>query len=243
MILMSMNFVKNQRNSNLMIKKNNNFMAAKKSAETKEKETTVKKRTKSVKQVDEPVKAFVHTEQHHVQCGDETSEQYRQRLQNIVDEYEKDIASATDLVEMEKDFNDIRKRRVEVVEMLKKTELHVSESVEFNGKTYTRKDVGDKIVFFITKDPVGFPEIQTMMSIKDYWSNPTDSIPFMVYDATVKALDNTKYRGVVEWEGIMMVSAFFKTMSEPYSIANITLSYWDAKSSVLENRARDISGK
>lgn len=216
-------------------------MAAKKNAETNENATMTRKKKKVAEQPVETQTVFVHTEQQHVQCGDETSEQYRQRLQGIVDEYEKKVSEATDLAEMEKDFLDIRMRKVEVVEMLKKKTYNLPESVDFKGKTCTRKEVGDKIVFFVTKDPVGFPEIQTMMSIREYWRNTSDTIPFTIYDSTVKALDNIKYRGVAEWEGIMMVSAFFGSMSEPYNIDNITLSYWDAKSRVIENRAREVN--
>jgi hypothetical protein len=210
---------------------------------TEEKAATAKKKTqKSVKAAEEK-NTFVHTEQQHVQRGDETVEQYRQRLQEIVDAYEKTVAEANDITEMEKDYREIQMRKTEMQERLKASSYNVSESAEYNGTNVTRKEVGEKIVLFVTKEPVGFPEIPTMKLIVDYWENPTDTIPFPVYDATVRTLDNVKYRGMMEWDGIMMVSAFFGTMSEPYSIDNITMSYWDAKAKVLETRAREISVK
>lgn len=215
--------------------------AAKKT--TEEKAATAKKKTqKSVKAAEEK-NTFVHTEQQHVQRGDETVEQYRQRLQEIVDNYEKSVESSNDIAEMEKDYNEIQMRKRELQEQLKMSSYKVSESVEYNGNTVSRKEVGEKIVLFVTKEPVGFPEIQTMKKIVEYWENPSETIQYSVYDATVRTLDNVKYRGVMEWDGILMVSAFFGTMSEPYSVDNITLSYWDAKAKVLETRAREISVK
>lgn len=211
---------------------------------TEGKETTEKKKSQKSVKAAEGKTAFSHTEQKHVErLPEENAEQLRERLQKEIDDYEIEVSKANDIQEMEKDYAESRMRKTEYLESLKLTNYKLQETVSHNGKDVTRKEVGDKIVFFLTKEPVSFGEITLLKSLVEYWSEPKDEIPFETYDKTVKFLDKMKYRGIPEWDGILMVSAFFRTMSEEYTKTNTIISYWDAKARVLENRAKEISGK
>lgn len=210
-------------------------MAARKTTDT----TETKKKTTRKEKKEEPT--FKHAVQKHVVVSqEETAEQLRSRLQKDVDEYELYAEKAFDTEEMGKDYDEIKMRSTEYAESLKLVNYKVPEKISYDGKDCTRKEVGDKIVFFMTKESVHFNEIPTLKSIVEYWREPKDEIPFALYDKTVKTLNNMTYRGIPEWDGILMVSAFFSAMSEGYTKANIILSYWNAKASVLENRAKEI---
>lgn len=185
--------------------------------------------------------AFVHTPQDAVQIEPgEDADAFRDRLQAVVTAYEDTVSTATNLAEMELDYQEINRRKVEYRERLKMTSYNLPESSEYDGKVWSRKEIGDKIVFFITKDPIVFGDIKAMREIRDYWINPQDTVTYSLYDRTVKILDNIKYRGVQEWEGVLAVSAFFGQISG-YTADNIVLAYWDAKAKILEGRAASIN--
>lgn len=207
-----------------------------KKAETTEEVVKTKKTTKAPE--------FQCEQQEAVVINDgETSQVLTNRLQETVNKYEEHISKATDIKNLETEYSEVLKQMTEYNAKLSAKSYNLVESIDFEGTTYNRKQLGEKIVFFLTKEAVKFADVTRMRNLKNAWDNVGDTIGFETYHNTVVFLDGITYRGVREWEGVQMVSAYFSTLADEYAKDTVISSYWNAKKRIIEDASKKLQGK
>ena len=212
-----------------------------------------KKTTRKKSETTEEVVKTTKTEKHHdFQCEKqeevvinegENSQSLTIRLQDIVNKYEEHISTAIDFKDLETEYGEVLRQMTEYNAKLSEKSYNLVESIEFEGTTYNRKQLGEKIVFFLTKEAVKFADVTRMRNLKNAWNNVADTIGFETYHNTVVFLNGITYRGVREWEGVQMVSAYFSTLAEEYAKDTVISSYWNAKKRIIEDASKRLQGK
>lgn len=99
---------------------------------------------------------------------------------------------------------------------LKNKEYPLGKKVEFDGKIYAKAKVAQFIRDIINKREVEYSFTLGLYQMYKYWENPGESIPYPTLDSTIRTLENggTKFRGVNEWEKILVINEYFKTNNQ-----------------------------
>jgi len=146
----------------------------------------------------------------------ETAQEMAERLQKEVDAYKELVSTKETQEELDELEKEIMKEMDAYDEYIKGVRYALPESTVFEGKTYTRSVVADKITYFISKIEQTWQYVLGLYELCKYWKSNESEIAFGPLDSTLRLLDQCKFQGMTEWRDILVVNEYMKALHEQY---------------------------
>lgn len=147
----------------------------------------------------------------------ETAQEMAERLQKEVDAYKEMVSTKKTQEELDELEKEIMKEMDEYDEYIKGVRYNLPENTVFEGKTYTRSAVADKITYFISKIEQTWQYVLGLYELCKYWKSNEKEIAFGPLDSTLRLLDQCKFQGMTEWRDILIVNEYMKALHEQYA--------------------------
>jgi hypothetical protein len=147
----------------------------------------------------------------------ETAQEMAERLQKEVDAYKELVSTKETQEELDELEKEIMKEMDAYDEYIKGVRYALPESTVFEGKTYTRSAVADKITYFISKIEQTWQYVLGLYELCKYWKSNESEIAFGPLDSTLRLLDQCKFQGMTEWRDILVVNEYMKALHEQYA--------------------------
>lgn len=148
------------------------------------------------------------------------------KLQEVINEFKKEIAEINSTDELVLKESDLMDQMKVYEEYLKGVNYSLPQSVVFEGTTYTKSDIANKIVTFLNKMEVEFSYVTGLFQMSTLWRNPSmNQIDYYKYDSTLRTLGQIKYKGYKEWNDILAINNYMTSVNESYSRDTAYLLY------------------
>lgn len=147
----------------------------------------------------------------------ETAQEMAERLQKEVDAYKEMVSTKETKEELDELEKEIMKEMDAYDEYIKGVRYNLPENTVFEGKTYTRSAVADKITYFISKIEQTWQYVLGLYELCKYWKSNETEIAFGPLDSTLRLLDQCKFQGMTEWRDILIVNEYMKALHEQYA--------------------------
>lgn len=147
----------------------------------------------------------------------ETAQEMAERLQKEVDAYKEMVSTKETQEELDELEKEIMKEMDAYDEYIKGVRYSLPENTVFEGKTYTRSAVADKITYFISKIEQTWQYVLGLYELCKFWKSNNDEIAFGPLDSTLRLLDQCKFQGMTEWRDILIVNEYMKALHEQYA--------------------------
>jgi hypothetical protein len=147
----------------------------------------------------------------------ETAQEMAERLQKEVDTYKEMVSTKETQEELDELEKEIMKEMDAYDEYIKGIRYALPENTVFEGKTYTRSAVADKITYFISKIEQTWQYVLGLYELCKYWKSNETEIAFGPLDSTLRLLDQCKFQGMTEWRDILIVNEYMKALHEQYA--------------------------
>ena len=147
----------------------------------------------------------------------ETAQEMAERLQKEVDAYKEMVSTKETQEELDELEREIMKEMDAYDEYIKGVRYNLPETTVFEGKTYTRSAIADKITYFISKIEQTWQYVLGLYELCKYWKSNETEIAFGPLDSTLRLLDQCKFKGMTEWRDILIVNEYMKALHEQYA--------------------------
>lgn len=147
----------------------------------------------------------------------ETAQEMAERLQKEVDAYKEMVSTKETQEELDELEKEIMKEMDAYDEYIKGVRYNLPENTVFEGKTYTRSAIADKITYFISKIEQTWQYVLGLYELCKYWKSNETEIAFGPLDSTLRLLDQCKFKGMTEWRDILIVNEYMKALHEQYA--------------------------
>ena len=147
----------------------------------------------------------------------ETAQEMAERLQKEVDAYKEMVSTKETQEELDELEREIMKEMDEYDKYIKDVRYALPENTVFEGKTYTRSAIADKITYFISKIEQTWQYVLGLYELCKYWKSNETEIAFGPLDSTLRLLDQCKFQGMTEWRDILIVNEYMKALHEQYA--------------------------
>lgn len=135
-----------------------------------------------------------------------------------VDEHKKSLEDISDVDQLLKMEQDTLKEQDEYTEVLNKKIYKLPAKMTWNEREYTINQIGKKIVGLLNKLEIQFSYTLGYWQVGRFWNHPVVKVPYHMMDTTLRILGNDmKFKGLQEWEDILIINEFFKGTNDEYS--------------------------
>lgn len=148
---------------------------------------------------------------------EETAQEMAERLQKEVDAYKEMVSTKETQEELDELEREIMKEMDAYDKYIKSVRYTLPENTVFEGKTYTRSAIADKITYFISKIEQTWQYVLGLYELCKYWKSNETEIAFGPLDSTLRLLDQCKFQGMTEWRDILIVNEYMKALHEQYA--------------------------
>lgn len=173
----------------------------------------------------------------------ENAKQFVDRLKSELGEYSKEVDGINEVPVLQAMFDEVSVQSEKYAAVLNQKQYKLPENVTYEGKTYDMKQISVKVSHFISQQSVKFGDVATIREICRNWIEIKPEMGYRIYDMSVGILNNCDYKGMREWEDILIISAYLQQIGEEYTVDSFTETYWNTKKQTLENRARELQSK
>ena len=156
--------------------------------------------------------------------------------------YKEHVASFNDLDTCINEEQILMGSMDEVQERLDTVEYDLAESIEYDGKKYSKKDVVAKLVYFINKLEVKWEQTLGLYQLLTMWKRDDfKKVPYRVYDSTLRCLNQVTFKGLSEWTDILVLNEYLSKCHNEYSLDTGMLVYLSECHNVLMNRMKELN--
>ena len=148
---------------------------------------------------------------------DETAAEMGDRLQKRADEYKNELSEISDHDELKKLEDEWIKKLETMDEYLKKVSYFLPKSVEFNHKNYPKSYIAGRIVKFLQTKEVKFQFTLGMWEMCKLWLADPNELNYSQYNGTLETLGTLTFKGMSEWENILVINEFFRKSNKEYA--------------------------
>jgi hypothetical protein len=114
----------------------------------------------------------------------------------------------------------------EVQAKLESVKYELPTEVVYDGKSYSKKDIVAKIVYFLNKLEVKWEQTLGLYQLVRLWKGDDFThIPYHVYDSTLRCLNQVAFKGYSEWTDILAVNEYLGRCHNEYSLDTGLLIY------------------
>jgi hypothetical protein len=115
-------------------------------------------------------------------------------------------------------------------------------SISYEDKTYTKKEVANKMIYFFNKIEVKWEHTLGMHQLVSLWKrDDLQTIKYDAYDSTLRTLNTVSFKGNSEWLDILIINEFFRSTHNEYSLDTGMLVYLHECHNVLMNRMKQLN--
>lgn len=156
--------------------------------------------------------------------------------------YREKVAAFTTVDECNAEEQVLMASMDEVQTRLDTVKYELPKNVEFDGKTYSKKDITSKIIYFINKLEVKWEQTLGLYQLVALWKSETfNEIPYRVYDSTLRCLNQVTFKGSSEWLDILAVNDYLSQCHNEYSLDTGMLVYLSECHNVVVNKMDELS--
>lgn len=124
---------------------------------------------------------------------------------------------------------------------LNNTRYELPDSIEYDGKRYSKKDISTKIAYFLNKIEVKWEHTIGMYELVSLWrSEEKKNIFYGEYDSTLRSLNLVTFKGYQEWSDIIVVNEYLSKCHNEYSIDTGILVYLHEMHNILMNKMNEL---
>ena len=136
----------------------------------------------------------------------------------------------------------LMKRMDEVDKRLNEVTYTLPESIEFENKHYSRKDIISKVVYFLNKIEVKWEHTLGMYQLVALWKGDNfTEIPYRAYDSTLRCLNQVTFKGFSEWTDILAVNEYLSVAHNEYSLDTGMLIFYSECHNALMDRMKALN--
>lgn len=129
----------------------------------------------------------------------------------------------------------------EVQERLDTVEYELPKEAFYDGERYTKKDVASKIIYFLNKIECKWEQTLGLYQLVKLWKGQDfNSIPYRVYDSTLRCLNTVSFKGMSEWTDILIVNEYLSQCHNEYSLDTGMLVYLSEMHNLVMNRMKEL---
>lgn len=144
----------------------------------------------------------------------ELSKQYEQEVES----HKKEIETIDDVDKLLQMEQDILKEQDELTKELSEKTYKLPTRLTWDEKEYSINQIGKKIVGLLNKIEIQFSYTLGYYQVGKFWMHPVRNIGYNLLDTSLRILGNDlKFKGIQEWEDILIVNEFFKTTNDEYT--------------------------
>lgn len=130
----------------------------------------------------------------------------------------------------------------EVDKRLNEITYTLPESIEFDNKRYSRKDIISKVVYFLNKIEVKWEYTKGMYELVALWKGDNfTQIPYRAYDSTLRCLNQVSFKGMQEWTDILAVNEYLSVAHNEYSLDTGMLIFYSECHNALMDRMKALN--
>ena len=130
----------------------------------------------------------------------------------------------------------------EVDSRLNTVTYELPESIEFENKHYSRKDIISKIIYFLNKIEVKWEHTLGMYQLVALWKGDNfTEIPYRAYDSTLRCLNQVTFKGMQEWTDILAVNEYLSIAHNEYSLDTGMLIFYSECHNALMDRMKELN--
>lgn len=136
----------------------------------------------------------------------------------------------------------LMKHMDEVDKRLNEVTYTLPESIEFENKHYSRKDIISKVVYFLNKIEVKWEHTLGMYQLVALWKGDNfTEIPYRAYDSTLRCLNQVTFKGFSEWTDILAVNEYLSVAHNEYSLDTGMLIFYSECHNALMDRMKALN--
>ena len=130
----------------------------------------------------------------------------------------------------------------EVDARLNTVTYELPESIEFENKHYSRKDIISKIIYFLNKIEVKWEHTLGMYQLVALWKGDNfTEIPYRAYDSTLRCLNQVTFKGMQEWTDILAVNEYLSIAHNEYSLDTGMIIFYSECHNALMDRMKELN--
>lgn len=148
---------------------------------------------------------------------EEAASEMGDRLQERADKYKVELDEISDVDELKKLEDQWVAKLEQMDEYLKKVSYFLPKSVEFNHKIYPKSYVAGKIIKFLQSKEVKFQFTLGMWEMCKLWLADPSELNYSQYNGTLETLGTLTFKGMAEWENILIINEFFRKTNKEYA--------------------------
>lgn len=99
---------------------------------------------------------------------------------------------------------------------MKSIKYNIEETCVFDDTVYNAKTICKHIADFIETSEVEWSYTLGLYELVKFWKGIPKTVPYHVYDSTLRILGGLKYKGYEQWRRILTINAFLGTCHNEY---------------------------
>lgn len=172
------------------------------------------------------------------------------QYEDVKDMLSEDIVTFGDEIGAIEDMEELSKREEAIVNelneydaFLNSTEYDLPTECVFGGVKRSKSAVADLIIYFLNKTEVEWSYTLGMYQLVEFWKDTkSTTIPYKVYDSTLRCLGNVKFKGYSEWRDILIINEYMSGCHNKYSIDTGWLYFLSSKHNTILDRMKALGG-
>lgn len=130
--------------------------------------------------------------------------------------------------------SDLMKEFKEYDEYIKNQSYPAQDSVEYDGTVYKAGQIREKIISFLNRLEVEFRATLGILQAIRFWKEMNgDSIPYPVYDSTVRLLGTLKFKGEQDCLDVLLINNYFAPTHSEYAKDTTWVQFLTAKHQLI----------
>lgn len=170
----------------------------------------------------------------------ETAPEMGDRLQKIADNYKLELEKINDTEELKKKEQEWIDKLEQLDKYLEKVQYNLPKTTVFNFHTYQKGVIAQRIIRFIQTKDVQFQFTLGMWELCKLWLTDPSSLTYSQYNATLETLGTLTFKGMSEWENILIINEFFRATNKEYAKDLTAYQYLSTMHSNLVQRLQMI---
>lgn len=163
-------------------------------------------------------------------------------MQNDLAQYQEQVNGFTTEEECEAEEQVLMASMDEVQARLATVSYVLPTSITYEDKTYTKKEVANKIIYFLNKVEVKWEHTLGMHQLVSLWKrDELQDIQYGAYDSTLRTLNTVSFKGNSEWLDILVINEFFRSTHNEYSLDTGMLVYLHECHNTLMNKMKELN--
>lgn len=163
-------------------------------------------------------------------------------MQNDLAQYQEQVNGFTTEEECEAEEQVLMASMDEVQTRLATVSYVLPTSITYEDKTYTKKEVANKIIYFLNKVEVKWEHTLGMHQLVSLWKrDDLQDIQYGAYDSTLRTLNTVSFKGNSEWLDILVINEFFRSTHNEYSLDTGMLVYLHECHNTLMNKMKELN--